>query len=115
MKEGLFEAHLRKMRNIYAKKQQFLIDCIKQQFGEDVVIYGERAGVNIALQVKNNLNELELINKALERGVKVYPISFYYFDQSNYKEGNMVLMGYGHLSFGEMENGIKSLKKAWFY
>ncbi|OAA88827.1 PLP-dependent aminotransferase family protein [Clostridium coskatii] len=114
MKEGLFETHLRKMRNIYAKKQQFLIDCIKQQFGEDVVIYGERAGVNITLQVKNNLNELELINRALENGVKVYPISFYYFDQGNYKEGNMVFMGYGHLSFHNMQNGIKLLKKAWF-
>ncbi|OAA90438.1 PLP-dependent aminotransferase family protein [Clostridium ljungdahlii] len=114
MKEGLFETHLRKMRNIYAKKQQFLINCIKQQFGEDVVIYGERAGVNIALQVKNSLNELELINRALENGVKVYPISFYYFDQGNYKEDNMVFMGYGHLSFDNMQSGIKLLKKAWF-
>lgn len=114
MKEGLFEAHIRKMRSIYAKKQQFLIKCIRKEFEDNVQVYGESSGVNIALKVKNNLNELELINKALENEVKVYPISFYYFDENNYKEPNMVLMGYGHLSCDKIENGIKLLKNSWF-
>ena len=114
MRKGLFEAHLRKMRNIYARKQQFLIDCIKNEFGENAAVYGEKAGLNVVLQVKNKLDESELINAALEKGVKVYPVSFYYFDKNNYKKHNMVLMGYGHLSFEEMGNGIRSLKKAWF-
>ena len=48
MKKGSFEVHLRKMRSIYAKKQQFLINCIRKEFGENVQIYGERAGVNIS-------------------------------------------------------------------
>lgn len=112
MKEGLFESHLRKMRNIYAKKQKFLINCIKKGMGESIEVYGERAGLNIALKVNNKLKEEELINKALEKGVKVYPLSFYYFNRYNYNN-NMVLMGYGHLSFDEMERGIKILKKSW--
>lgn len=114
MKEGLFEAHLRKMRNIYARKQQFLTDCIKNEFGENAAIYGDKAGLNVVLQVKSRFDEPELIDRALEKGVKVYPVSFYYFDKDNYKKHNMVLMGYGHLSFEEIRNGIRFLKKVWF-
>ena len=58
------------------------------------------------------MSEKELIEKAKEEKVKVYPTSVY-FEDSNSNKGPMVLLGFGGLSEDEIEKGILLLKRAW--
>ena len=112
MKAGHWERHLNKMRTVYRRRQQTLISSIKKNLGDHVRIIGDDSGLHILLDVQNAMSEKELIEKAKEEKVKVYPTSVYYQDL-NANQGSMVLLGFGGLSEREIEQGILLLKRAW--
>lgn len=111
MKEGLWQSHLNKMRTLYRKKHSTLMTAIKN-LGDKVNIIGEKSGLHIVLDVKNNMEEDKLIRAALNVGVKVYPLSIYY-NGTMEGSGSKVLLGFGGLSETEINTGIELLKEAW--
>jgi GntR family transcriptional regulator/MocR family aminotransferase len=108
-----FDRHLHKMYLINKKKHDILIQTIQDLMGDKVSIYAKNAGLHILLQVNNGLTEEELINKAKDHGVKVYPVSFFWIKKDNYPN-NMVLLGFGGMLENDIIEGIKLLNKAWF-
>ncbi|MCI1695558.1 MocR-like pyridoxine biosynthesis transcription factor PdxR [Aneurinibacillus aneurinilyticus] len=112
MKDGLWQSHLNKMRTLYRKKHSTLMLAVKNYLGEKVNIIGEKSGLHIILEVKNGMEEDELINTAMNVGVKVYPLSIYY-NGSPGSLGCRILLGFGGLSETEINTGIRLLKEAW--
>ncbi|MDR7075842.1 GntR family transcriptional regulator/MocR family aminotransferase [Neobacillus niacini] len=112
MKDGLWQSHLNKMRTLYRLKHSTLMLAINKYFGQNVTIIGEKSGLHIVLEVKNNMEEEELINTALNVGVKVYPLSIYY-NGATESVGSRILLGFGGLTETEINTGIKLLKEAW--
>ncbi|RTR34037.1 PLP-dependent aminotransferase family protein [Robertmurraya yapensis] len=112
MKDGYWQTHLNKMRTLYRKKQSALMLAIEQYLRGNVTIIGEKSGLHIVLEVKNNLGEEELIERAKNVGVKIYPLSIYYHGKSD-EVGSRVLLGFGGLTESEIDAGIKLLKDAW--
>ncbi|HEO8418781.1 MocR-like pyridoxine biosynthesis transcription factor PdxR [Niallia sp. FSL W8-0635] len=112
IKDGHWNSHLNKMRTLYRKKRQVLLQAIHEHLGRNVEVIGENAGLHIVLEVKSDWNEWRLIEKALDFGVKVYPVSTYYF-QNEYLGNPKVILGYGGLTETEIETGIELLKRAW--
>lgn len=112
MKEGYWQTHLNKMRTLYRKKQATLMLAITKYLGGNVTVIGEKSGLHIVLEVKNNMAEVELIERAMAVGVKVYPLSVYYYGETEYV-GSRVLIGFGGLTESEISSGIKLLKVAW--
>ncbi|MFJ7977439.1 PLP-dependent aminotransferase family protein [Peribacillus sp. NPDC096379] len=113
IENGHWERHLNKMRTIYRKKNHILTEVIQQHFGDRVNVIGEKSGLHILLQINNGLSEAELVEKASQVGVKIYPTSLYY-EKGKYSHEPTVLLGYGGLSHEELQEGILFLKKAWF-
>ncbi|WP_434293387.1 PLP-dependent aminotransferase family protein [Clostridium botulinum] len=113
MKSGYFEQHIRKMRTLYAKKHKKIVDSIKNAFGSHAHIIGDHAGVNLALRVNRPYSENDLIQRAKEVGVIVYPISFYHSNQKSTNKHNDIFLGYGHMKLEEIEQGITLLGEAW--
>ncbi|MGN4127984.1 PLP-dependent aminotransferase family protein [Lysinibacillus sphaericus] len=113
MSKGHWEAHIRKMRNVYHKKQSTLIETIRELMGEKVTIIGENAGLHILLRVHNGMDEKELIRTAGQKGVKVYAVSPFWEKQTQ-AEASMVQIGFGGLSNEDIVLGIHSLNGAWF-
>ncbi|MCT2536864.1 PLP-dependent aminotransferase family protein [Aquibacillus koreensis] len=111
MKEGHWQTHLNKMRTLYRKKHKTLLNAIDHYLGEKVQVVGEKSGLHIILEVKNKMKEQELINKAMDVGIKVYPYSIYYYGKMNCFP--KILVGYGGLSEIEIKSGIRLLSKAW--
>lgn len=111
MKEGHFQSHLNKMRTLYRKKHGVFMLSVKRYFGNKVKVIGENSGLHIVLEVKNRMNEEELIKKALKAGVKVYPLSIYY--DGVIDNSPQVLLGFGGLREAEIDTGIRLLKDAW--
>lgn len=111
MKEGYWQSHLNKMRTLYRKKHSFFMQTIKKHLHNQVRVIGENSGLHLILQVNNNWTEKELIDTALQEGVKVYPLSVYYENGSNVNSS--VLLGFGGLSEKQIDIGIQLLKKAW--
>lgn len=112
--QGLFDKHLAKMRTLYRKKQQTLITSIKTHLPNTFQIIGEKSGLHIVLKLPNFLSEKEAIQKALSAGVSVYPCSTSFYSKS-YSKSNwqMIILGYGGLTFEQIEEGILRLKEVW--
>lgn len=107
LQSGEFERHIRRMRKMYQRKHQTLLKSIEQHMGAKVKIVGEKSGLHILLQLKG-ISTIELIEKGLQKGVKVYsPISFW---QNPTPEGNSyIMLGFGGLSIEEIETGVRLL------
>ena len=113
MQDGSWSRHLRKICMINKKKHDTLIFSINQLMKDKVLIHGNNAGLHILLEVKNGMEEKELISSAESVGVRVYPVSVFWERPINYTN-NMVLIGFSSLSEVEITDGIKLLHSAWF-
>jgi len=115
MERGYYERHLNKMRALYKNKHDILLSEVK---GLKCVqrIWGDRAGVHILLQMVPGKSEQEMIERAWEAGVKVYPLSEYCIDKKNIdkkKYEPTVLLGYATMSERDLKEAVKILKQAW--
>lgn len=113
MREGHWQTHLNKMRTLYRKKHAALLGAIKKYLGGQVQVIGENSGLHILLEVNSQLTEMELIERAIGLGVKVYPLSVYYDGGLGGHQPPSVLLGFGGLSEKEIDRGIRLLKEAW--
>lgn len=112
MKNGDWEHHLNKMRTVYKRKQQTLIQAIKKNFKNRAAMIGEKSGLHLILQIDNHMDESGLISSAQQKGVKVYPTSIYYAANTE-PDRPKVLLGFGGLSEDDIQTGISRLAAAW--
>ena len=110
IEEGYFERHLNKMRNLYKKKREFLINLINKYFS-NIEIIGTNSGLHLLLKVNNGMSEKELIKKAEENKIRILGLSNSYINPN--METSTVFLGYASLSNKEMEEAVILLKKAW--
>ncbi|GAU76438.1 transcriptional regulator [Fusibacter sp. 3D3] len=115
MKCGLFEKHIRKLRTLYGKKHQKIVNAIREVFGEHAYIIGDRAGVNLALRIILPFSENDLIMRAKHAGIAVYPISFYCSNPNPHEKraNNDIFLGYGHMALDEIDDAIILLGEAY--
>jgi len=113
MRNGHWEAHIRKMRKVYRQKQSTLISTIQQLMRSNVTVIGEDAGLHILLRVHNGMHEQQLITTAEKEGTQVYPVSPFWAQQAQ-AEQSMVQIGFGGLSMEDIQEGVHSLHRAWF-
>lgn len=112
--QGYFERYLNKARKIYKEKHDLLVEQLKP-FLKEFRLYGDRAGLHVLLTSKEGIDETQLIERAANHGVKVYPMSDAYLgpEEDGRPETNTVILGYAGLKLEEIEAGIARLKKAW--
>jgi GntR family transcriptional regulator / MocR family aminotransferase len=112
MNEGHFTSHIRKMRKVYQKKHQTLVDALNKYMGQHIEIVGQKAGLHLLVKVKNRSTK-ELVKEAKKVGVKVYDPTFYALNESEVNS-SLVMMGFGGVSEEKIDKGVQLLQKAWF-
>ena len=113
MQQGYWDRHLRKMRTVYKKKHDALIQSIHHHFGTQVNITGQGAGLHVVLElVGNSLNEEELIKRALEQDVQLFPLSKTYLH--DHGKEHQIMLGFGSMSANEIDQGVQRLYQAWY-
>lgn len=113
MEQGHWERHLRRMRTVYRKKHDAIIQSISHHFGSRVNIIGQGAGLHIVVElIDNSLMEGELIKRAQDRGVRLLPISGTYLQ--NNSKNPQIMLGFGSMSNDEIDRGIELLYQAWY-
>lgn len=113
MADGHWEKHVRKICLSQKKKHDILIDAIKQNMGNKVRIHGHQAGLHILLEFLDGQQEEELIQKALEYKIKVYPVSPFWLNKQNYRNNSLIL-GYGMMPEKDIPRAVEILYQAWF-
>ena len=98
---GEFEKHLNRMRKIYSKKRQLLMDMLNER--KDITIKGADAGLHVVLEYPKNYSEEYIVKKAKEKKIKVYGLGSY----GTKREIPSILLGFATLSEEKLKEGVK--------
>lgn len=113
MKEGYLEKHIRKLRKLYARKNQILIDAISSIMNRKVSIQGKESGLHILLEIKTGLSLQQVVEKADKAGVKITPVANYYIDSGD-ATFPQILLSYAGIPNEDILPAIRLLNSAWF-
>jgi len=109
IRDGYFIKHINKMRTLYKKKREFLVNIIKtyssKMFTKEIYIQGADAGLHLVIKLNKKINEKEFLKECLENSIKLYSLEEYYLEEI-YSETSCFLLGYANLSNKEIEDGI---------
>ena len=98
--EGKFEAHINRLRNYYRKKRDGLVEAFRNSRLADIVdISGEEAGLHFLLTIRTQVPETEVMERAEARGIKLVPLSKYYYGESGME--NVYVMNYSSVDVGK--------------
>ncbi len=106
--EGHFERHIRRMRHLYDRRRQILVNALKYHFGSRVTILGENAGIHLMVKIETTLPDEVAIEKAAIVGVGLISARGYYLTAP--KTGEFIF-GYAQLDEIHIEQGIQKLSQ----
>ncbi|GLV65966.1 GntR family transcriptional regulator [Bacillus mycoides] len=111
MNEGYWYSHLRKMKALYKRKMNLLNRELLKNFKNHVEIKGGNSGIFVIIEVKTEMSEKMLIERAYEHAIVVYPCSKYF---SNYiPRYPHIQLGLGNLCEKKIIEGVSQLAKIW--
>ena len=96
--EGYFEKHINRMRLYYRKKQQEIINIIRNSEIKDrCIIVDNSSGLHFLLELKTAHKDKYIAEKLMEHGISFKALSDYYLDK---KERNLhaFLLNYSNIS-----------------
>ena len=109
---GHFERHIARMRVEYRERKAALIACVRG-LGISGTLSGGDAGLHMLLRMDGRLGEDELVRRAAEAGVAVYPLSACRPTPAPKGEPPTLIMGYARLEAGDIRRAFLRLREAW--
>lgn len=107
LRGGELDRHLRRMRRVYRRRRDVLVAALHRHL-PDWRIRGAAAGLHIVVELPRGLREERVVQFALERSIRVYPMSAYRATASR-GEAQAVVLGYGGLSEDRLRDAARSL------
>jgi GntR family transcriptional regulator / MocR family aminotransferase len=104
--EGHFARHVRRMRTLYAERQEALVLALGRELGGAIEASPAEAGMNLTAWLRGNASDLELSNKAAQVGVVVTPVSAYAL---GVKPRSGLLLGYAAFTTRQIREGVRKL------
>lgn len=110
MKSGGFERHIWKMKKLYGRKRNHLLQKLREQFMDAFEVLGHESGLHLVVRFPGVEFTSALLGTAARQGVAVYPTKSCYIapPQSIRSE---IIMGYSHLNFRQISDGVEILKQ----
>lgn len=110
MEEGLFAAHLRRMRKLYTERHQVLLDASRQWLADWLEVVPTDTGLHTIARLAPSLDEEAVAQCALDHGVIVTPVSRYCAAPIPTRG---LVIGFGGVKPVEIVQGVKLLAKAF--
>jgi GntR family transcriptional regulator/MocR family aminotransferase len=115
IRSGAYGNHLRRMRSIYSKRHDCLIDALRRHFGA-VQLSGLESGLHLAWHLPGNYPDAsELQALALRHGVGIYSIGpglAHDFGTCSFSKHTLVL-GFSSLNEHQIRAGIRRMADAF--
>ncbi len=106
MLNGHFYTHVRRMRKLYADRQQMLVGALQREFGDRIDVRPAGAGMHVIGWLPAGLNDIAVARKAAELGLVVRPLSPFYYRR---KARPGLLLGHAAVTTGQLRAGIRAL------
>jgi GntR family transcriptional regulator/MocR family aminotransferase len=113
MEQGHWERHVRRMRIVYEKKHDALLQTVEHHFGSRAAVVGQGAGLHVVLQLlDDNPGETEIVRRAEKQGIRLFPFTDTFVTGES--ASTRILLGFGGLTVGEIDQGVKLLSQLCF-
>jgi GntR family transcriptional regulator/MocR family aminotransferase len=89
--EGHLAAHIRRMRALYAERQQLLIGAVRERLGGRLAVAPSAAGMHLVGQLPPGADDRAIARAAAEAGVEAPALSSYYHEPA---AARGLLLGY---------------------
>ena len=106
--EGHFARHLRRMRTLYEKRQNILVEEAEKNLGGLLKISKTDSGMHLIGWLAEGFDEIEVAEKAAENGLNLTPLSSYCVE-NRLPPG--VILGYTGFDEKQIRQGIGKLKQ----
>ncbi|WP_017797866.1 PLP-dependent aminotransferase family protein [Oceanobacillus kimchii] len=106
MKNGDFEKHLNRMRKIYRRKLELVLELIRP-YHPIIQLVGEQSGLHIVCEVKNGKSAQEILDNANKANLKVYPITAYTATDWS-TEYPQFIIGFAGIPYKHLQHAIES-------
>lgn len=94
IREGYYEAHIRRMRILYGKRRKYLVNLIEKYLGKQFIHeFDDEAGLHLVMKLPDDLCDVHVAQLSLAKGIKVRALSKYYTDSTS-KAQKGLLMGF---------------------
>jgi GntR family transcriptional regulator / MocR family aminotransferase len=107
LKEGHWEKHLRKIRNINRKKHDLMKEALKEFLKDEIKIIREGSGLNLLIKPLLNIDLDKLDELCKQKGVKIYFKEFFDLER-------VIALGFGGFEEFEIRDAIKKFSEIWF-
>jgi GntR family transcriptional regulator/MocR family aminotransferase len=98
--DGHLSAHIRRMRGLYSRRRQCLLEAVQAAFGEKFEVVGNNAGLHLVVRLPDEVDDVAVAEAALQQGVLVRPLSRYYHQFATGQRG--LLLGYACVTEAEI-------------
>ena len=103
---GHLERHIRKMRALYDRRRQALVQALKTHVGKKATILGEKAGIHLMVGLQTDLTDEDIIQRAAKVDVGMISATSHYLNPESKGE---FIFGYGELTKQQLQEGIRRL------
>jgi hypothetical protein len=107
--EGHFGRHVRRMRSLYAERQNILLKALSRELGELVEARPSDAGLHLVAWLPKYVNDRALARSAAERGVLVQPLSLFCLEA---RRPAGILLGFGGMKERQLRLAAQRLASA---
>jgi len=102
MSEGYFERHIRRIKKIYGRKNQLLIEAFEKNKSTSYELIGKESGLHVMLSFVKNIDTEKVVREANKIGLKLE-------GASDYTEKSILVLSYSGLMDYEIDSKIKRL------
>lgn len=106
--EGHFARHVRRMRQLYEKRQKILVSECKKHLKGLLEVEKTDAGMHLVGWLPEGVDDQTISEKAAQRNLKLAPVSSY--SGKKMKRGGLIL-GYTAFDDRQIKNGVKVMKE----
>ncbi|HEX2987960.1 MAG TPA: PLP-dependent aminotransferase family protein, partial [Chloroflexota bacterium] len=107
--EGHFERHLRRMRQLYRRRREALVEALRRRLEGKVQAVGAPAGMHLMVRLLLPMEEDEVVARAAAFGVAVYPAGPYYTTDNHQPA---LVIGYAGMDEERIVDGIDRLSRS---
>jgi GntR family transcriptional regulator/MocR family aminotransferase len=106
IRKGLFAAHVRRMRQLYAERQTILIDELEAKIGGFLRIKTGDTGMHLVGYLPTGVNDMAFCEAARVRGISLRPLSIYFLEEPRQ---NGVILGFAAMTPKRIRWGVDTL------
>ena len=109
---GEYERHVNMLRTHFRKKNSLIVEKLSASGLPKMQLYGEDAGLHFIMSVDTKLTQEEIISRFAEGGIKVYPTTPFWIDESQCPH-NQIMVGFSAIPMDVLEQALSDFINVW--